>query len=93
MENLGFQEEEQVDGQLELNVSIDSQSESKQNSNLAECSVDLGSKGAIPKKSTQVRRREPRMIHCRDGVISEDEIGKLYEQFDEPLSKVSFIFC
>ena len=87
MENLGFQEEEQVDGQLELNVSIDS------NSNLAECSVDLGSKGAIPKKSTQVRRREPRMIHCRDGVISEDEIGKLYEQFDEPLSKVSFIFC
>lgn len=94
MDNLGFEKEGQTN-KSELNIqngnsaskgAQSSSSNNEQTSVVEECSVDLENKGAIP-KSSAVRKREPRMIHCRDGVISEDEIGKLYEQFDEPLSK------
>ena len=37
----------------------------------------------------KTKKREPRLIYCRDGVITEDEVGKLFDEFDEPLSKVS----
>ena len=39
-----------------------------------------------------VRKREPRLIYCRDGVITEDEVGKLFDEFDEPLSKVGSVY-
>ena len=96
MDNLGF-EKDGAANETEIENSVDQVTATSQHTNSAtaekdlsvdDCSVDFG--GAIPKKKeiTEVRKREPRMIHCRDGVISEDEIGKLYEQFDEPLSKV-----
>merc|ERR1712226_582365 len=53
--------------------------------NSAAPSATIGQPGAS--SGGGVRKREPRLIHCKDGVISEDEVGRIFDEFDEPLPK------